>query len=183
MRTYKSVIASSLPLIFIVAFVHGQARFDVKANYTKYEYTVPVRDSVKLFTSVYVPKDTTQKYPIMLNRTPYSVGPYGPEAYRNSLGPSDYFAKDGYIFAYQDVRGKFMSEGEFQFMRPHKENKKGPSDTDESSDTYDTIDWLVKNIPHNNGRVGLWGISYPGYQAAMGIIDAHPALKAASPQA
>lgn len=183
MKALKSLIRLSLLLSFLITPLLGQERFDVKASYTKYEYTIPMRDGVKLFTSVYIPKDTTQKYPIMLNRTPYSVGPYGADSYRNSVGPSDHFAREGYIFVYQDVRGKFMSEGEFQFMRPHKPDKRGPSDTDESSDTYDTIDWLVKNIPHNNGRVGLWGISYPGFQAAMGVIDAHPALKAASPQA
>jgi len=180
--------AKVLSLVFLLSLstqvsIQAQENFDVKAHYTKYEYTIPMRDGVKLFTSVYIPKDTAQKYPILLNRTPYSVAPYGPDAYRSSVGPSIHFAKEGYIFAYQDVRGKFMSEGEFQFMRPYKPNKKSPADTDESSDTYDTIDWLVKNIPNNNGRVGLWGISYPGFQVAMGIIDAHPALKAASPQA
>jgi hypothetical protein len=144
---------------------------------------IPMRDGVRLFTSIYIPKDTTERYPIMLNRTPYSVAPYGPDAYRALVGPSEHFAREKFIFVYQDVRGKFMSEGTFEFMRPHKPVKRSNQDTDESSDTYDTIDWLVKNIPNNNGKVGVWGISYPGFQAAMSALDAHPALVAVSPQA
>jgi len=154
-----------------------------RATYTKYEYEIPMRDGVKLFTSVYVPKDRSTTYPIMLNRTPYSVGPYGVDNYRAALGPSDHFMKDGFIFAYQDVRGRYMSEGTWTEVRPHKAQKSAKSDTDESTDTYDTIDWLVKHVPANNGRVGMWGISYPGFYVAAGMIDAHPALKAASPQA
>jgi len=155
----------------------------VKANYTKYEYEIAVRDGKKLFTSVYVPKDAARQYPIMFLRTPYSVGPYGEDSDRTNLGPSEIFAKDGFIFAYQDVRGRWMSEGEFLNVRPHKDRKTGPADIDESTDTWDSIDWLVKHIPNNNGRVGMWGISYPGFYAAAGMIDAHPALKAVSPQA
>ena len=155
----------------------------IKANYTKYEYMIPMRDGVRLFTSVYAPKDDSKPYPVMLFRTPYSVRPYGVNSYKTRIGPSRRFAKDLFIFAYQDVRGRMASEGEFVNVRPHKTVKSGPSDIDESSDTYDTIDWFVKNIPNNNGRVGQWGISYPGFYAAMGAIDAHPALKASSPQA
>jgi putative CocE/NonD family hydrolase len=155
----------------------------VRANYTKYEYQIPMRDGVKLFTAVYVPKDTSQTYPIMLSRTPYSVAPYGVDQYRRGLGPSEYFMKDGFIFVYQDVRGRYMSEGTFVEMTPHLDVKKGPKDIDESSDTYDTIDWLIKNIPRNNGKVGMWGISYPGFYTAAGLPEAHPALKASSPQA
>jgi hypothetical protein len=142
-----------------------------------------MRDGVKLFTSVYVPKDTARQYPILVTRTPYSVSPYGVDNYRSSLGPSERFAREGYIFVYQDVRGRNMSEGEFVNMRPQIDNKRGPSDVDESSDTYDTVDWLVKHVPHNNGKVGIYGISYPGFYTSAGIIDAHPAIKAASPQA
>lgn len=156
---------------------------EVKAAYTKYEYQISMRDGVKLFTAVYVPKDTSQKYPILLNRTPYSVAPYGADAYKTAIGPTPLFQKEGYIFVYQDVRGRWMSEGDYMDVRPHKDKKNGPTDIDESSDTYDTIDWLVKNVANNNGRVGMWGISYPGFYAAMGIMEAHPALKAASPQA
>lgn len=155
----------------------------VRENYTKREERIPMRDGVHLFTSIYVPKDTSKKYPILLMRTPYSVGPYGKDVYRPVLGPNPLFQKEGYIFAYQDVRGRFMSEGEFVNMRPHIDDKKSKNDIDESSDTYDTVDWLVKNIPNNNGRVGQYGISYPGFYSSAGMIDAHPALKAVSPQA
>jgi len=155
---------------------------EVKAAYTKYEYRIPMRDGKRLLTAVYVPKDESQKYPILLTRTPYSVGPYGADQYKDSLGPSSLFSKAGYIFAYQDVRGRWMSEGEFVNMRPHNPEKK-KTEVDESSDTYDTIEWLVKNVKNNNGKVGMSGISYPGFYTAAGMIDAHPALKAVSPQA
>jgi len=155
----------------------------VKANYTKYEYEIPMRDGKKLFTSVYLPKDLDQKYPILLNRTPYTVSPYGSDNYKTDLGPNAEFAKQGFIVVYQDVRGRNMSEGEFVNMTPHKPVKRGPRDIDESTDTYDTIEWLIQNLPNNNGRVGQWGISYPGFYTAAGMIDAHPALKASSPQA
>lgn len=156
--------------------------YDVRANYTKYEFRIPARDGKRLFVSVYTPKDTSKTYPVLLNRTPYSVGPYGVDHYRTALGPSEKLMKEGYIFAYADVRGRYLSEGEWTEVRPHKPNK-GPKDTDESTDTWDTIDWLVKNIPNNNGKVGMYGISYPGFYVAAGMIDSHPALKAASPQA
>jgi uncharacterized protein len=154
-----------------------------RANYTKFEFAVAMRDGNKLFTSVYVPKDRSKTYPIMLMRTPYGVAPYGVDQYRPTLGPSEHFMKDGFIAVYQDVRGRYMSEGEWTEVRPHNPAKKGPTEVDESSDTWDTIDWLVKNIPANNGKVGMWGISYPGFYVSAGMIDAHPALVAASPQA
>jgi putative CocE/NonD family hydrolase len=159
--------------------------FDVKTNYVKTEYRIQMRDGAHLFTVVYAPRDTSRKYPIMLNRTPYSVGPYGEgdDKYKTSIGPSQLFAEDGFIFVYQDVRGRFMSEGQFVDVRPINTKRSGPTDIDESTDTYDTIDWLVKNIPNNNGRVGMWGISYPGFYVSEGLVGAHPALVAASPQA
>ncbi len=155
----------------------------ISSNYTKHEFRIAMRDGKKLFTSVYAPKDTSINYPILLNRTPYSVAPYGVDDFPSSLGPSDELAKEGFIFAYQDVRGRMMSEGEFINMTPFKDQKKGRRDVDESSDAYDTIEWLIHNIPNNNGKVGMWGISYPGFYAASGMIDAHPALVAVSPQA
>lgn len=170
-------------LFLAAAGLHAQGVDYVKANYTKHEFEIPMRDGAKLYTAVYTPKDTSQRYPILLNRTPYSLAPYGVDHYRASVGPSEHFAKSGYIVAYQDVRGRWASEGEYLHVRPHNPNKRGPKDIDESSDTYDTIDWLIKNIPNNNGRAGIWGISYPGFYAAMGAIDSHPALKASSPQA
>jgi hypothetical protein len=144
---------------------------------------IPMRDGVKLFSSVYVPKDTSQTYPFLLTRTPYSVAPYGSDQYRAALGPSPGFDREGFIFVFQDARGRYMSEGEFQQVRPHIPDKRSPKDVDESSDTYDTIEWLLKNIPNHNGKVGMVGISQPGFHVAGSIIDSHPALKAASPQA
>jgi hypothetical protein len=155
----------------------------VQQNFTKQEVRIPMRDGVKLFTAIYAPKATGQKYPILLNRTPYSVAPYGEGKYKTLVGPSEPLMRDGYIVVYQDVRGRLMSEGEFVNMTPHQPNKRGRQDIDESTDTYDTIEWLIKNVANHSGRVGMWGISYPGYYTAAGMIEAHPALKAASPQA
>jgi putative CocE/NonD family hydrolase len=156
----------------------------VRAHYTKYEYRIPMRDGKRLFTSVYVPKDAAGgPYPFMMDRTPYSVAPYGEDEYPRSLGPSEEFQKAGYIFVYQDVRGRWMSEGTFVEMRPHIDDKKSPQDVDDSSDTYDTIEFLLKHVANNNGKVGIWGISYPGFYTSASIIDSHPALVAASPQA
>jgi uncharacterized protein len=180
----SSVLALALVAVLLTPLpAHAQGVEEVKARYTKYEYRIPMRDGVRLFTSVYVPKDQDQTYPILMLRTPYSVRPYGVDQYRDNLGPSPLFAREGYIFVYQDVRGRWMSEGEFVNMRPHRPDKNGRGDIDESSDTYDTIDWLLKHVPGHNGKVGQWGISYPGFYTAAGMIDAHPALKAVSPQA
>ena len=176
-----------LALLLLLVSPHAlraqQQPADLKARYEKHEYRIPMRDGVKLFTSVYAPRDRSRPYPIMLSRTPYSVAPYGGDKYRDALGPSTLFSDEGFIFVYQDVRGRFMSEGQFVDVRPHNPDKRTPTDIDESSDTYDTIEWLVKNVPNNSGRVGVWGISYPGFYTSMGVIGAHPALKAASPQA
>jgi putative CocE/NonD family hydrolase len=156
---------------------------DLRASYNKREVMIPMRDGVRLFTAIYTPKAATAPLPILLTRTPYSAGPYGPTAYPRTLGPGPAFPEAGYIFVTQDVRGRYRSEGRFEHMTPHRAVKRRARDVDESSDTYDTIDWLVKQVTGNNGRVGLWGISYSGFFAAAGMIDAHPALKAVSPQA
>ena len=184
----RSMIQLIFASIILTASLTAQAKpevpeFDVKAHYTKYEYRIPMRDGVHLFTSIYVPKDTSHAYPFLINRTPYSVGPYGVDRYRTQLGPSPDFDKAGYIFVNQDVRGRYMSEGKFLEMTPHIDNKKSKQDVDNSSDLYDTIEWLLKNVPNNNGNAGIWGISYPGFYTSSSIIDSHPALKAASPQA
>ena len=157
--------------------------YNVKEHYTKYEFRIPMRDGKMLFTAVYVPKDSSRRYPFMVNRTPYSVAPYGVDQYRKMLGPSDEFQRAGYIFVFQDVRGRNMSEGTFVEMRPHIDNKKSKDDVDDSSDMYDTVEWLLKNVPNNNGKVGIWGISYPGFYTSASVIDSHPAIKAASPEA
>ncbi len=173
-----------LTIILLFTFtIHAQDSEWLKKIYSKKEYRIPMRDGTTLFTSVYSPKDTTKQYPILLLRTPYRVAPYGEENFPDKLGPSKDFENDGFIFVFQDVRGKFMSEGQYENMRPHIPNKKSNNDIDESSDTYDTIEWLINNIEHHNGKVGIWGISYPGFYAAMSLIDSHPALKAVSPQA
>jgi hypothetical protein len=156
----------------------------VRAHYTKYEYRIPMRDGKRLFTAVFVPKDDAGgPYPFLMDRTPYSVGPYGEDQYPTHLGPSEEFEKGGYIFVYQDVRGRWMSEGEFAEMRPHIDEKKSKQDVDDASDTFDTIEFLLKHVAGNNGKVGIWGISYPGFYTSASIIDSHPALVAASPQA
>ena len=155
----------------------------IRENYTKFEYLVPMRDGIRLFTTVFSPKDDARPYPILLTRTPYGVRPYSEDRYPDPPGPMRYYAKERFIFALQDVRGRNGSEGEFVHMRPHNPAKSGPKDIDESADAYDTIDWLVKNVANNNGKVGMIGISYPGFYTSAGMIDSHPALKCASPQA
>ncbi len=154
------------------------------SNYTKKEVLIPMRDGVKLFTALYIPKDQSEKHPLLITRTPYSCAPYGEKKYSGMWqGARKYFLQEQYIIVQQDVRGRWMSEGDFVDVRPYQPNKKSNSDIDESSDTYDTIDWLIKNIENNNGNAGVYGTSYPGFYAAMAALSNHPALKAVSPQA
>lgn len=168
--------------LLLCTVVHLQAWSNdtlyIKENYNKREVYIPMRDGTKLFTSIYEPKDKSKLYPILMVRTPYSVAPYGESNYRVSLGPSREYAREGFVFVYQDVRGKYMSEGNFVANRPIAKNSK----SDESTDTYDTIDWLVKNISSNK-NVGIWGVSAPGMYASFSLINSHPNLKAVSPQA
>jgi putative CocE/NonD family hydrolase len=175
-------------LLFSVQTIYAEVETDprgdyIRAHYAKYEYDIAMRDGVKLHTSVYIPNDRSIDYPIMMYRTPYSTGPYGTNRYRSKIGPSESFEKGGYIFVYQDVRGKFMSEGDYVNMRPQDAYKRGKNAVDDATDSYDTIDWLVKNIPNNNNKVGMWGTSYPGYYTSVATINSHKALKAVSPQA
>jgi hypothetical protein len=171
-------------LILASTILNAQDDRYLEDNYIKKEYSIEMRDGVKLLTSVYSPVDTSESYPIIIWRTPYSVGPYGEEIYTDYRRYTwDHFVKEKYIIVFQDVRGRFMSEGNFVNMTPYLTEKKSNKDIDETTDTYDTVDWLVKNVPNNNGNVGLWGISYPGFYAAMAAIDAHPSIKAVSPQA
>jgi putative CocE/NonD family hydrolase len=174
-------------LTFLVGRVPAAEQSDTNAtwlaeHYTKYEYRIPMRDGIHLFTRVYAPKDDSQAWPIIITRTPYALKPYGADNYSDLSGSFRTLAKDKFILVTQDVRGRYGSEGEYMHMRPFNP-RKGPKDIDENSDSYDTIDWLVKHVPNNNGKVGMFGISYPGFYTAMGMIDSHPALKAASPQA
>jgi len=161
----------------------NDAQASYRARFDKREVAIPMRDGVELFTSIYTPKAAGGALPILLSRTPYSAAPYGADAYPRMLGPGVGFADAGYIFVTQDVRGRYRSGGRFVHMTPHKAVKRGARDVDESTDTWDTIEWLVRHVQGNNGRVGLWGISYGGFFAIAGMIDAHPALKAVSPQA
>jgi len=183
--TISAVVALALPVACAQQPAPPAPTEDyVRAHYTKYEYRIPMRDGKRLFAAVYVPKDAAGgPYPFLMDRTPYNVGPYGEDHYPEHLGPSDEFEKGGYIFVYEDVRGRWMSEGDFQEMRPHIDEKKSPQDVDDASDTYDTIEFLLKHVENNNGKVGIWGISYPGFYTSASIIDSHPALAAASPQA
>jgi putative CocE/NonD family hydrolase len=151
-------------------------------HYRKSEHGVPMRDGARLFTQIFSPLDASELHPIIIFRTPYGLAPYG-EAFPNMTVPSLGFLKGNYILVYQDIRGRGLSEGTFEFVRPYRAVKKGRTDVDESSDAYDTVDWLLKNIPGHNGKVGVWGISYPGFTAAMAAIAAHPAVRAVSPQA
>jgi putative CocE/NonD family hydrolase len=169
---------------FLLAQVDPQDSAWVRDNYTKLEQYIPMRDGIKLFTAIYVPKDKSEKHPILLMRTPYSCAPYG-EAFSPRLwaGHWKYYARENYIIVVQDVRGRWMSEGDFVDVRPFIKDKKGNTDIDEASDTYDAIDWMIKSLPNNNGNVGVFGISYPGFYSTMAAASGHPALKAVSPQA
>ena len=167
------------------SFAQGTAQDSawIRENYYKIEKYIPMRDGVKLFTTLYIPKDTTEQHPMLMTRTPYSCAPYGTDKWKNYfISYLRYYLHEGYIMVTQDVRGRWMSEGQFVDVRPFIKDKKG-GDIDESTDTYDAIDWMVKNVPHNNGRVGVFGISYPGFYSTLAAASAHPALKAVSPQA
>jgi putative CocE/NonD family hydrolase len=181
----KLLLICGLLVFFATAYAQtiSQDSLYIREHYTKMEKYITMRDGKRLFTSIYLPKDQSKKYGIIMTRTPYTVAPYGENEYKKTLGQNMLFAKEGYIFVYQDVRGRYMSEGDFVDVRPQIDHKKSKNDIDESSDTYDTIDWLVKNLPNNNGKVGILGISYPGFYSTASLPNAHPALKAVSPQA
>ncbi|MGQ0626541.1 MAG: CocE/NonD family hydrolase [Phycisphaerales bacterium] len=189
MRTLMVVVAGLALALPGAALAQTLSPEEFAERYVKQEHLVPMRDGAKLMTQVFVPRDAAEgrTYPIIMNRTPYSVAPYGvtgkAEDFSEAPGSLAAFLRDGFIIARQDVRGRHMSEGTFVNMTPHVAQKRGPADVDESTDTYDTIEWLLGNIAHHNGRVGQWGISYPGFYASAGMINAHPALKAVSPQA
>lgn len=176
----KFLIKTLLLILSLNAF----SQEDLASNYDKKEIYITMRDGVKLFTSIYIPKDISKdkKYPFLMQRTCYSVAPYGEENFKKSIGPNTFLSEDKYIFVYQDVRGRYMSEGTFTNMTPQVEHK-NKKNVDESTDTYDTIEWLIKNIKNNNGKVGQYGTSYPGFYTAVGTLANHPALVASSPQA
>ena len=171
----------ALGSVFLSCFqLQGQEGWNLEKHYNKTEYQIPMRDGVQLYTVVYSPKDQTREYPMMMSRTCYSCKPYGEGKFPRRIGPSETMERDGYIFVKQDVRGRWMSGGLFDNMRPHVP---GDKEVDESSDTYDTIEWLLQEVKGHNGKVGMWGISYPGFYTAAALPEAHPALTASSPQA
>ncbi len=178
----KPIIPLLLVLTAFTSFAQTGKDF-VKDNFTKIDTVIRMRDGIKLYTIIYVPKDNLEKYPFLIERTPYSAGPYGDTNYAKRVGPNPTLMKEKYIFVYQDVRGRYMSEGVNLEVTPFIAKKKSKNEADESSDTFDTIEWLLKNIGNNNGRAGLYGISYPGFYATASLPDAHPAIKAVSPQA
>ncbi len=182
MKKYSLLIL--LAFCFLTGLSQNVDSSWVREHYAKIEKMIPMRDGINLFTAIYVPTDSAEKHPILFVRTPYSCSPYGPDKFSSRLYESYWinYLKAGYIIALQDVRGKYMSEGDFMDVRPFNPNKKG-TEFDEASDTYDAIDWMVKNVPGNNQRVGVFGISYPGFYATMAALSGHPALKAVSPQA
>ncbi len=183
MRLFKFTLFTLLVLCITFSINAQQVdSYVVTDHYIKKEVDIVMRDGIKLHTTIYSPKDTSKTYPIIMQRTPYSSRPYGSEQFRGLVGPNKFMMKEGYIVVYQDVRGRWASEGVYDNMRAYIPNKTG-TQFDEASDTYDTIDWLIKNVPNNNKKVGIWGISYPGFYATYSLLDAHPALKAVSPQA
>lgn len=182
MKRFLSILAL-LFICFKLQALNYQDSAWIRDNYIKKEFMIPMRDGVKLFTSIYIPKDTSRTFPFLLRRTPYSCAPYGEDKYEAFWNNYfKYYMREGYIMVKQDVRGKWMSEGEFMDVRPFNPDKKG-NETDEASDTYDTIEWLLNNINNHNGKVGVFGISYPGFYSTMAALSGHPAIKAVSPQA
>jgi putative CocE/NonD family hydrolase len=155
----------------------------IQEKYHKREVDITMRDGVRLFTSIYTPDDTIYSHPIMMIRTPYNSEPGGSDRFSFYMSVYYRYIRENYIMVFQDVRGCYMSEGHFVDVRPYIPDKKSDKDIDESSDTYDAVDWLVTHVPHNNGRVGVMGISYPGFYATMAILSGHPAIRAVSPQA
>ncbi|MCZ7581465.1 MAG: CocE/NonD family hydrolase [Fimbriimonadaceae bacterium] len=187
MRLAGRIRSWTLPLPIVAlslasALAQPQGAAYVRENYDRFDYQIPMRDGVRLYTVVYAPKGKSARYPFLMMRTPYSVRPYEKDQMRGSLGPTSGYAEEKFIFVYQDVRGRYMSEGDFEWMRPYKPTKSG-LDTDESTDTWDTIEFLLKTVPNHNGRVGVYGTSYPGHYAAQTLTHPHPALRAVSPQA
>ena len=182
MKLFKNAILVICFLTGMAGLAQSDTTYVVSEHYNKKEVQITMRDGIKLHTTIYSPRDTSKEYPILMSRTPYSARPYGEDQFRSKIGPNEYLMKQGNIFVYQDVRGRWMSEGVYDNMRPFVPQKSG-DETDEASDTYDTIEWLINNVENNNGRVGAWGISYPGFYATYSLLSEHPALKAVSPQA
>lgn len=187
MKKFFLLMASLVPLFLWAQGQSGEkaqpdsVELRLRQIYDKREVMIPMRDGVRLFTAIYEPKDRSRKHPILMMRTPYSCEPYGDKFNRDLRSASNLYVKNNYILVYQDVRGRYKSEGEFVQVRPLNPEAKTGKGIDEATDTYDTIDWLLHNT-YNNGNVGTWGISYDGFYATMTASSRHPALKAVSPQ-
>jgi len=176
-------ITTLLMLTFAVPAAAQDADF-IRANYAKQEVLIPMRDGIRLFTTIYTPKQAGRPRPIVLNRTPYSVAPYGADSMPRTMDDQTMaYMRLGYIIVRQDVRGRWMSEGDYVNVRPVNTARKSAQDIDETTDTWDTVEWLVNQVPGNNGRVGVRGTSYPGFYSSMAAISGHPAIRAVSPQA
>lgn len=167
--------------VFTIALAQNESEW-IEANYTKREVMIPMRDGVRLYTAVYEPVSSDAKAPVLMTRTPYKAGPYGKGMDKRLSGIWHLYAKEKYIFVVQDVRGRWKSEGEFVNVRPFIHNKKG-KEVDEASDVYDTVEWLLKNIGNNNGKVAVIGSSYSGFYSLMAGLSGHPAIKVVVPQA
>jgi hypothetical protein len=177
-RVPHPALCLAIALAFPIALA-GQTAADTVPGYSVTAPIIPTRDGVRLHTLVYAPKDQTAPLPFIVVRTPYGIDGSGPRNFRGYLKE---LAAEGYIFVLQDIRGRYRSEGRFVMNRP-LHDPKDPTGVDESTDTWDTVEWLVHNVPRNSGRVGVLGISYPGWLAAMAGINPHPAVRAISPQA
>jgi uncharacterized protein len=175
--------AMLVTILALPLYSHSQSMDDIRQKYDKQEVYITMRDGIRLFTSVYTPKNNLVTHPLLLNRTPYDIEPGGPDSFNFFMQAYSRYTEDDYIMVFQDVRGKYMSEGVFEDIRPVIADKKNDNDTDESTDTWDTVEWLIRNVKNNNGNVGIFGISYPGFYSTMGLINSHPAVKAVSPQA
>ena len=165
-------------LLALSSTAGAQSPLDSLPPFADTTLAIPMRDGVLLNTRIFAPRDRTAPLPIIMLRTPYGIA----HAENNFGAYLRDLAQDGYIFVFQDIRGRYASQGEFVMNRP-LHDPRDPGGVDESTDAYDTIDWLVKNVPGNNGKVGVLGISYPGWLAGMAAVHPHPALKAVSPQA
>src|SRR6476469_2146330 len=184
MRKWMMAFLFSISILVLHAQTNSLDSAWIRDNYYKIERMIPMRDGIKLFTAIYIPKDNSEKHPILMTRTPYSCSPYGENNFADEWDSyKRLYFRENYIYVVQDVRGRYMSEGDFVDVRPYNPNKKTNTDIDEASDTYDAVDWLIKNIPNNNGKVGAFGISYPGFYSTMVALSNHPAVKAVSPQA
>src|SRR5262249_13134069 len=181
MRINKFIINLTVLVIFAITAISAgtEASRTPNVEFEKIEAMIPMRDGVKLHTLIFAPKQMSEPLPVLMARTPYGIDGWNSQRINDA---NSHLVADGYIFAFQDIRGKYGSEGDFRMNRPPRDINDSKS-FDEATDTYDTIEWMIKNVKNNNGRVGIFGVSYPGWLAVVPLTEPHPALKALSPQA